>query len=87
MGGDEFVLLLPEIDYRSARLVLQRIQKQLINAVKIKNFDVGFSIGAVTFTSFPNTTSQMLEQVDRLMYQIKNNGKNGLEHQLWNVLE
>lgn len=56
MGGDEFALLLLEIDYKSAHLALQRIQNQLVNAVKNHNFEVGFSIGAVTFVYFPDTT-------------------------------
>lgn len=83
MGGDEFALLLPEINYKSAHLALQRIQNQLVNAVKNQNFEVGFSIGAVTFVYFPDTTSKMLEQVDFLMYQVKNQGKSGLKHQCY----
>ena len=80
MGGDEFTLLLPETDYKSAHLALQRIHKQLVNAVKTNNYDVSFSIGAVTFVSFPDTISKMLEQVDDLMYRVKRNGKSDLEH-------
>lgn len=83
MGGDEFALLLPETNYKSAHLALQRIQNQLVNAVKNQNFEVGFSIGAVTFVYFPDTTGKMLEQVDSLMYQVKNQGKSGLKHKCY----
>ncbi len=83
MGGDEFALLLPELDCKSAHLALQRIQNQLVNAVKPKNFEVGFSIGAITFVSFPDATNKMLEQVDCLMYQVKKNGKSKLKHKCY----
>ncbi|MDJ0570622.1 MAG: diguanylate cyclase [Pleurocapsa sp. MO_192.B19] len=83
LGGDEFALLLPETEYPAGNLVLQRIQQQLIDTVKAKKFDVGFSIGAITFVRFPDSTEKMLELVDRLMYQVKSNGKNQLKHQLY----
>ncbi len=82
LGGDEFALLLPETDYQPAALVLERIQQKLSQAVDNHSFDVGFSIGAVTFLDFPDSVDQMLETVDRLMYQVKNSGKNALQHQL-----
>ncbi len=82
LGGDEFALLLPETDYESAQLVLQRIQKQLTKATKDNSFDVGFSMGAITFLKLPESVDNMLERVDTLMYQVKNNGKNDLIHQL-----
>ena len=82
LGGDEFALLLPETDYQRAELVLQRIQQKLAQAVQDNSFDVGFSMGAITFLESPDSVGHMLEQVDRLMYQVKNSGKNGLKHQL-----
>ncbi|GAB4540279.1 MAG: hypothetical protein Tsb0014_31400 [Pleurocapsa sp.] len=83
LGGDEFALLLPETDYEGAQLVLQRLRQKLLEAVKISSFDVGFSIGAVTFRNLPDSVDTMLEQVDRLMYQVKNSSKNAIKHQLW----
>ncbi len=82
LGGDEFALLLPETDYQPAELILQRIQQKLAKAAQDNSFDVGFSMGAITFLDSPESVDNMLEQVDRLMYQVKNSGKNGLKHQL-----
>ena len=82
LGGDEFGLLLPETDYQPAALVLQRIQQNLAPAVENHSFDVSFSIGAVTFLQLPVSIDLMLEKVDHLMYQVKQTGKNGLQHQL-----
>jgi diguanylate cyclase (GGDEF)-like protein len=82
LGGDEFTLLLPETNYEQAQLVLRRLHQQLIQATTEKSFQVGFSIGAVTFLEFPESVETMLQQVDFLMYQVKNSGKNKIEHQL-----
>ncbi len=85
LGGDEFALLLPETDYQAAQFVLKRVQQKLLAAVAKHSFDVGFSMGAITFTDLPDTIDDMLEEVDKSMYQVKNNGKNGLEHQLYQL--
>jgi diguanylate cyclase (GGDEF)-like protein len=82
LGGDEFGLLLLETDYETARKVLQRLQQQLMSAIKLENFPVSFSIGAITFRNLPESSERMIEQVDNLMYQVKNEGKNGLKHEL-----
>ena len=82
LGGDEFALLLPEIDYQAARLVLNRVLQRLTQAVKQHELEVGFSIGAVTFSESPCSVEQMLERVDKLMYRAKLEGKNRLNHQL-----
>lgn len=39
-------------------------------------------MGAITFLKSPDSVDYMLEQVDNLMYQVKNSGKDGLKHQL-----
>ena len=82
MGGDEFALLLPEIDYQAARLVLTRVFQRLTEAVKQQELEVGFSIGAVTFIELPSSVELTLERVDKLMYEAKLEGKNRLNHQL-----
>ena len=82
LGGDEFALLLPETNYQAGQVVLNRLRQQLIEAAEIRYFDVGFSIGAITFVEVPDSIEKMLEQVDSLMYEVKHRGKNDLEHQL-----
>lgn len=82
LGGDEFVLLLPETIYQQAQLVLQRVQEQLNKMVKQESFEVSFSIGAITFLELPDSVDNMLERVDKLMYQVKHSGKNNIKHHL-----
>ena len=82
LGGDEFALILIETDYQHAQISLNRIHQRLVQAVKFNNFEVGFSVGAATFQELPDSIDRMLEQVDKLMYQVKAEGKNQLNHQL-----
>ena len=85
LGGDEFVLLLAETNYENAKLVLDRLQQHLMEAIEAYSPPVSFSIGAITFLALPNSVDEILETVDSLMYEVKKNGKNGIEHQLFNL--
>lgn len=76
LGGDEFAILLPEAGQEAARPVMLRLQNLLVDAVQAKNCPVTFSIGVVTFVHQPDSVDEMLEQVDRLMYKVKHDGKN-----------
>ena len=41
------------------------------------NWDVSFSIGAVTFVEFPSSAADAVHAADELMYAVKQAGKNG----------
>src|SRR5262249_21969941 len=74
MGGDEFVLVLPEIsridcDHLSYRL--DRVANeagQVVCGVK----DLGMSVGTAVFGDDGTTCEQLLEVADRRMYAAKN---------------
>jgi diguanylate cyclase (GGDEF)-like protein len=83
LGGDEFALLMPETNYQSAQKSLLRLQQQLRQTIQNRAFPVSFSIGAITFIKVPKSVEATLEKADRLMYEVKLRGKNGLEHQLY----
>ena len=84
IGGDEFALLLPETNYETGEAILRRIQQSLKTTIEVDSPTVSFSIGAVTFLSFPDSIALMLEQADSLMYQVKKNGKNSIKHKVFN---
>ena len=83
MGGDEFALLLPETNYENAKLVLDRLQQHLMEAIEAYSPTISFSIGAITFLTLPNSVDEILETADSLMYEVKKSGKNGIEHRLF----
>ena len=82
LGGDEFALLLPETGYEQAQVFLQRVQKHLLYTMQQKEWPATFSIGAVTFIKPPDSVDEMIEKADCLMYFVKNNGKNLVEHRI-----
>ncbi|MEA5511230.1 diguanylate cyclase [Crocosphaera sp. UHCC 0190] len=84
LGGDEFALILLETDYEAATIILNRIQKELFVIIELEKLPISLSIGAMTYYSFPESVDQAIEQVDKLMYDVKNNGKNGLKHHIFN---
>jgi len=79
IGGDEFVILLPGSGYDTAQIVINRVKKQLLLAIR-HQWNATFSIGAVTFINPPSSVDEMLQKADHLMYLVKNNGKNQLKH-------
>ena len=62
---------------------MYRLQQKLATAIEVYSPPVSLSIGAVTFLSLPDSISQMLDEADSLMYRVKKNGKNRIEHQLF----
>ncbi len=83
MGGDEFVVLLVETDFHSAKTCLEKLQSQLLEAVKSDHVKVTFSVGAVTYESPPGSIQEMVGLADKRMYAVKKSGKNRIEHEVY----
>jgi diguanylate cyclase (GGDEF)-like protein len=80
LGGDEFAILLPETNYSVAKSVAPRLQKVLLQKMHEKGYPVTFSMGALTFLTPPEDVDAMLKQVDEILYQVKNAGKNAIQY-------
>ncbi|MEO5702504.1 MAG: diguanylate cyclase [Gammaproteobacteria bacterium] len=78
LGGDEFALLLPETGQEGARIVISKIQRSLLSEMQKKGWPVTFSIGLLTCIEMPNTSDELINMADVLMYSVKNNGKNAI---------
>lgn len=78
LGGDEFALLLPETDQSTARIVLQVIRSVLSEEMLSSNWPVTFSVGVLTCTDAPSSTDSLVAMADKLMYEVKNSGKNSI---------
>ncbi len=79
LGGDEFSLLMPETDADSAVTVATKIHVGLKEQVE-HHWPVTFSIGMVTYREAPTSTDEMIRVADRLMYEVKDRGKDELRH-------
>ena len=76
LGGDEFALLLPGAGLADAVARLRTVHSALAAVTASCEPSVGFSIGAVTFTDPPHSGEHLIAHADRIMYGVKQHGKN-----------
>lgn len=72
IGGDEFVLLMPETDYEGAKVVTRRLRHQIAERSRDT---LTCSIGCVSFTVPPRGVDELLHAADLAMYTAKSAGK------------
>ncbi|MCG8124952.1 MAG: bifunctional diguanylate cyclase/phosphodiesterase, partial [Candidatus Thiodiazotropha taylori] len=80
VGGDEFNLLIPEInDIQDARNLAEKILRLTAEPFLIKNEEIyiSFSIGISVYPSDGDTKDSLIKHADIAMYKVKNSGKNG----------
>jgi len=80
LGGDEFVVLLPETDAHTVPTVISNMQHALLEEMRAQDWPVTFSIGVLTLTAPQLSVDEILGRVDRLMYLVKNGGKNNVQY-------
>jgi diguanylate cyclase (GGDEF)-like protein len=76
LGGDEFIILLPETDGKEAQILIQRIKNRLMMISESNDWPVTYSIGIVSFISAPVSVEEMIHSADTLMYTAKRTSKN-----------
>ncbi|PSJ18396.1 GGDEF domain-containing protein [Nitrosomonas supralitoralis] len=78
-GGEEFVILLPEVEIADALTIIQRLQNNLAKnftlQVDNQSMPITFSAG-VALRSFGEHQSSVLSRADKALYQAKQTGKN-----------
>jgi diguanylate cyclase (GGDEF)-like protein len=85
-GGDEFVVLFPELGADSAAIALERV----LDAVRLaaaNNSGVTASIGAVTFLAPPSQLDSLIKQADAALYEAKAGGRNRVTRVVVNASE
>ncbi len=79
VGGDEFVVILPETDSQCASVVAHRILRNLADVsvtVDTKTISrISASIGISSFPTNATTRKELIEDADRAMYAAKKAGK------------
>ncbi|HEU5089986.1 MAG TPA: GGDEF domain-containing protein, partial [Roseiflexaceae bacterium] len=76
IGGDEFVLLLPETGDEAARTILTRLQQAIDTEAARLNSGVTASMGAVIYYRPPEQVDTLLRAADEIMYLVKQTSKN-----------
>jgi diguanylate cyclase (GGDEF)-like protein len=78
IGGDEFVILMPETGEQAATAVVARLLQVVPKGVGRDGVPVTCSIGLATFREAPSSVELMLSSADQLMYAAKAAGRNAL---------
>jgi len=84
VGGDEFVLLLPETSAAPARLVVHKVQELLSRTRLVGDAPLGACMGVATYFTPPATVDALIQTADALMYQAKAHGPGAVEHRTFN---
>lgn len=81
MGGDEFLLLLPETDEKQALLLAERIRNKIETHKLEKNTKILItaSFGIAQYTSKDRSIENITRRADEALYQAKSAGRNRVE--------
>ncbi len=81
-GGEEFAIILPETEYETAKIVSERIRKNIekrrLNTIN-SEISVTVSIGLSTISSENIDPEQIIQLCDECLYEAKKQGKNRTE--------
>jgi len=78
-GGDEFMLLAPGTDSKSASKIAERIRAQVRGyKMKLEGEEVGITVsaGIVSYPAHASSVSELVKKADDAMYNAKRGGKN-----------
>jgi len=77
-GGDEFLVLLNNIDENGALHVAKKFLETLKNPIKIKSntMKIGTSIGIAMFPKNATSANELIKKADKALYLAKSMGKN-----------
>ncbi len=80
LGGDEFGILLPQTDAKSAQIVSERFLGEVAVAAQSRGWAIGLSVGVVTVAGGDTDVDRLLQLADATMYRAKRAGKNRIEY-------
>jgi diguanylate cyclase (GGDEF)-like protein len=84
LGGDQFIVLLPEAGTAPARLAIEKLRQALGDIVPAHGWRITAGIGVATFLVPPESVDSLLAAADRLMAQAKQSGKDAIAHETLN---
>jgi diguanylate cyclase (GGDEF)-like protein len=84
VGGDEFLILLPETSAAPARLVIEKVRTALGQSALPHDATVTPCLGVATYFTPPPTVDALVQTADALMYHAKVHGAGGVEHRTFN---
>ncbi len=78
IGGEEFIILLPNTDLISAKKYSENLRRIIENSIiKTSDFEFSFTVSlGLTLIEDNDTLEKAISRVDKYLYQAKRNGKN-----------
>jgi diguanylate cyclase (GGDEF)-like protein len=83
VGGDEFVILFPQVGPVACRGAIEKLHRKLMDSVREHQWPVSFSMGAVSYLESPPSVDVMLQRADERMYKVKQMGKAGWDFEIF----
>lgn len=80
MGGDEFALLLPEVNPENARTAISKMRQKLQEEMLKNKWPITFSIGVVSVITPDLAVDEVISIADKKMYSVKNYGKDNIKY-------
>ena len=81
LGGDEFAVILPDNKANPPERAVERVIGVILDHLKRESWPVTLSVGAVTVHDAHMDIDELIQESDRLMYKVKNAGKNAIRHE------
>jgi diguanylate cyclase (GGDEF)-like protein len=85
LGGDEFAVLMPETGEDIVPKAIQRLHSRLVDSLRKKGWPITLSMGAAIYLHPPESAEELIKSADRLMLQAKNQGKNTVKYQVFDI--
>jgi diguanylate cyclase (GGDEF)-like protein len=82
IGGDEFMILLPETGGEAVGEIAAKLQQKLTYAMQKEGWPVTGSFGVATFITPPKCMDELIKRADLLLYCAKQKGKNMICHEV-----
>jgi two-component system cell cycle response regulator len=81
IGGEEFVVVMPDTDMGVATVVAERVRRRIerdlfVVQAGLRSVGVTVSIGAASLSSNEDTLQSILKRADQALYKAKNDGRN-----------
>lgn len=74
-GGEEFLLILPQVDKNNLFYLLEKIRKSIQDDKSFQDFTITVSTGATVYGK-NDTIDSIIKRADDKLYEAKNSGKN-----------
>jgi len=81
-GGEEFLIVLPEVSLNKAVRIAERIRKKVEKSNLASNLRVTVSIGVAELKDSDESVNSLLKRADERLYLAKEKGRNRTEPEL-----